>query len=76
MRGKVFIFIRRVLMTKRKSGMRLSAPKQVTWLVAVVLGLVGLLGNFGALAVFAQYAFWLMAAGWLLLVLATLLQGL
>jgi hypothetical protein len=63
-------------MAKRKSGMQLSAPKQVTWLIAVALGLLGLLGKFGALAVLAQYGFWLMAAGWLLLVLATLLEGL
>jgi len=63
-------------MAKRKSGMQLSAPKQVTWLIAVALGLAGVLGKFGALAVLAQYAFWLMAAGWLLLVLATLLEGL
>jgi hypothetical protein len=56
--------------------MQLSAPKQVTWLIAVALGLAGVLGKFGALAVLAQYAFWLMAAGWLLLVLATLLEGL
>jgi uncharacterized membrane protein YgdD (TMEM256/DUF423 family) len=41
-----------------------------------VLGVLGLLGGFKVLAFLAPYGFWLLAAGWLLLVLATLLEGL
>jgi hypothetical protein len=63
-------------MAKKSSGLQLSAPKQVTWLIAVVIGVAGLLGKLGALAVLAKYDFWLMALGWFLLVLATLLEGL
>lgn len=62
-------------MAKRKSGMGLSAPKQVTWWIAVLLGVLGLLGGLGVLGAFASYAFWLMTAGWGLLVIGTLLEG-
>jgi heme A synthase len=56
--------------------MRLSAPKQVTWIIAVILGIVGVVGMLGTFPVIAGFAFWLVVAGWVLLVLATLLEGL
>ena len=56
--------------------MNLSAPKVVTWWIAVGLGVLGLLGFTGTIAGLDQYAFWLVAAGLVLLVLATLLKDL
>jgi hypothetical protein len=54
----------------------LSAPKVVTWWIAIGLGVLGILGYTGTVAALSEYAFWLVAAGWLLLVLATLLRDL
>lgn len=56
--------------------MRLSPPKVITWWIAVFLGVLGLLGHSGAIAGLSAYAFWLVTAGLILLVLATLLKDL
>ena len=56
--------------------MRLSAPKKVVWLIAVILGVLGLIGHFVVLPVVTPYSFWLVAVGFIILVLATLLEGL
>jgi hypothetical protein len=55
--------------------MKLSAPSQVLWIVAVILGIVGILAKLGAIAAIAQYDFWLVAIGWAVLVVATLLRN-
>ncbi|MEM9555914.1 MAG: hypothetical protein AAGC60_16785 [Acidobacteriota bacterium] len=56
--------------------MKLSAPTQAVWIVAVILGLLGIIGFLGFVPQLAQYAFWLVTLGFLLLVFATLLRGL
>jgi heme A synthase len=56
--------------------MKLSAPKQISWIIALILGIVGVLASLGVLPMFAAYAFWLVVAGWGLLVLATLMRSL
>jgi hypothetical protein len=55
--------------------MRLSAPKQAVWVIAVILGVLGILGTFVVLPFVTVYSFWLVAAGFVLLALATLLDG-
>ncbi len=62
-------------MAKKSSGMNLSAPKQATWWLAVILGVFGLLGGLGIVGAIASYGIYLLAIGWLLLVLGTLLEG-
>ena len=62
-------------MAKRK-GFSLSAPKNATWLICLVLGVAGLLGQFAKVQPLANYAFWLLAVAWGLLILATALEGL
>lgn len=57
-------------------NMKLSAPKVITWWIAVILGVLGLIGHFGTIAVLSQYSFWLVAVGLVLLVLATLIKDL
>jgi Na+-translocating ferredoxin:NAD+ oxidoreductase RnfD subunit len=47
--------------------MRLSAPKVVTWWIAVILGILALLGSQGIMAGLSQYAFWLAMSGLALL---------
>ena len=57
--------------------MRLTPPKNITFWISVVLGLLGLLVFIGLLPMIAlKYAFWLTFAGFALLVLALLVKGL
>jgi hypothetical protein len=45
-------------------------------LICVILGAVGVLGALGKIQGLVDYSFWLVTAGWGLLVLATALEGL
>ena len=56
--------------------MKLSAPKNVTWLIALVLGVLGILGTFVRIPLVTDYSFLLVVVGFVLLALATLLKGL
>ena len=56
--------------------MKLSSPKTVTWWIAVVLGVLGILGNFVTLPFVSGLAFWFVAIGFVILALATYLKGL
>jgi len=56
--------------------MKLSAPKVITWWIAVVLGALGLLGHLGAVGGLSAASFWLVAAGLVLLAVATLVRDL
>jgi hypothetical protein len=56
--------------------MKLSAPKNVTWWVGVVLGVLGFLGNFMALPVIGGLSFWLLFLGFAILAVATFVEGL
>ena len=53
-----------------------SAPKRVTWWIAVVLGVAGILANAGMLPFLAAYAFWLVVIAFVLLALATVVKDL
>jgi hypothetical protein len=59
--------------------MKLSAPKVVTWLVALILGVVGILIHVGSISIVAVpygLGFWLVAVAFVLLLVATLMKGL
>jgi hypothetical protein len=56
--------------------MNLSAPKNLTWIIAVVLGVLGFLGNFVALPVIGGFTFWLLFLGFAILAVATFVEGL
>jgi hypothetical protein len=60
----------------RRIIMRLSAPKKVTWWIAVIVGVVGILANLITIPVLSGFAFWLVVIGFVLLALATYLKGL
>ena len=53
--------------------MRLSAPKNITWWIAIALGMIGFLGTFMALG---SISFWLLFLGFVLLAVATMVDGL
>jgi hypothetical protein len=59
--------------------MKLSAPKMITWLVALVVGVIGILIHVGSLSIVAVpfgLGFWLVVVAFVLLLVATLLKGL
>ncbi len=56
--------------------MRLSPPKQTTWVIAVIAGLLGFLGAYTPIPVVSGFSFWLIFGAFVLLALATLLKGL
>lgn len=56
--------------------MKLTPPKVITWWIALILGLLGLFGFLGVIAGLTQYAFWLVAAGLALLLIACLVKNL
>jgi hypothetical protein len=56
--------------------MKTNAPKQVTWIISVVAGALGILGYLAVVPPLAPYAFWLVCAGFVILALASVLEGL
>jgi hypothetical protein len=56
--------------------MKTNAPKQATWWIAFIVGAAGVLANFVTIPVLSGIAFWLVAIGFVLLALATVLRGL
>ena len=56
--------------------MKLSAPKQVTWFVALALGIIGLIAQLVTIPVLSGLAFWLVLLALILLLVATFLPGL
>jgi hypothetical protein len=58
----------------------MKSPKLITWCIALLLGLLGVLLKLGVLAIvglpFALSSFWVVAAALVLLLLATILPGL
>ena len=58
--------------------MKFNAPKTLTWLICLVLIVVGILAKFNIIPVafIVANAFWFVAVGGVLLLLATMLKGL
>ncbi|HMR98817.1 MAG TPA: hypothetical protein PKK96_08465 [Anaerolineales bacterium] len=55
--------------------MKLSPPKAITFWIGVVLGLLGLLGGIGVIGALTGFAFWLAFAGFAVLALGLLVNG-
>jgi len=57
--------------------MKLSAPKMVTWIIALVVGVIGLLATLVALPVIsASVGVWLVFLALVLMLVATMVTGL
>lgn len=56
--------------------MKLSAPTVMVFWIAVILGVLGFLGNLVAIPVVSPYAFWFVFAGFALLAIAVITKGL
>jgi len=61
---------------KGETKMKLTPPKVITWWIAVILGVLGLLAYMGSLAALSTYAFWLVLIGLVLMLVATLIKDL
>jgi hypothetical protein len=58
------------------NNIKLSAPKQITWFIALALAVLALLGQTGTIAALTTYAFWLALIAAALMLLATIVKGL
>lgn len=56
--------------------MKLSKPKVISWWIAVILGILGILANFVHIPFVSTYAFWFVVAGLVLLAAATYFKNL
>ncbi len=56
--------------------MKLSAPKNSTFWVAVILALIGLIAFLGLIPGFGTYSFWLVLVGFVVLALGNTMKGL
>jgi hypothetical protein len=55
--------------------MNLNAPTKVVWIIALILGIVGILATLVTIPVITPaIGFWLVVAGWVLLLIATVLR--
>lgn len=61
--------------SKKSSGLNLSAPKQVTWVVSVIIGGLGLLAHLGVLSIGVAPVV-LLGIGFVVLAIATAVNGL
>ena len=55
--------------------MTLSAPKQIVFIIAVVLAILAVLGMFVAIPVVSANAFWTMTLAFIVLAAGNLLKG-
>ena len=56
--------------------MKLSAPKQVTWWIALIVGVVGIIASLVTIPGLSGIAFWLVVVAFVLLLLASFVPGL
>ena len=56
--------------------LNLSAPKNITWWIAIALGVLALLGSLMSIPVISGLSFWLLFLGFALLAVATMIEGL
>ena len=54
----------------------MNAPKKLTWFIAFVLGVLGIVGTYVAIPFVTAYAFWFVVAGFAILTLGCLIKGL
>jgi type IV secretory pathway VirB3-like protein len=56
--------------------MKLSRPKESTFIIAVILAVLAFLGSITAIAFVSANAFWILLIGFILLALGNLYKGL
>lgn len=56
--------------------MKTNAPKQITWMIAVILGVLGVASVYVPIPVVSDHSFWVVVIGFVLLTLGTMLKDL
>jgi len=56
--------------------MKLSAPKKITWWVAVVLGVLSIIVRYAPVPSIFNHYYLFMTAGWLVFIVATVVDAL
>lgn len=56
--------------------MKTNAPKQITWLIAVIVGALGIAGQFVVIPTVSEHSFWFVTTGFVALALGTMLKDL
>jgi hypothetical protein len=52
-----------------------SAPKQITWIIGLVLGIAGIIGHYMHVEFLTEHNFLLLLIGYVVLVLGTSMKG-
>lgn len=55
--------------------MKPSAPKNITWIIGLVCGILGIIGHFGQVQVLSEYSFTLLLIGFIALAVGTSVKG-
>lgn len=55
--------------------MRLSAPRQITFWIAVIIAILGVLASLVEIPVLSGIALWLVVVGFIVLAVGTVLEG-
>jgi len=55
--------------------MKPSAPKNITWIIGLVCGILGILGHFAQVQFISEYSFTLILVGFVALALGTSFKG-
>ena len=56
--------------------MKLNRPKNSTWTIAIILGILGILAHIVTIPVISPIAFWFVVAAFVLLAMGTYFKGL
>jgi hypothetical protein len=62
-------------MTLNQNIMKPSAPQKITWIIGLILGILGILGHFAQVEFISAYSFPLLMVGFIALALGTTLKG-
>ena len=55
--------------------MKLNAPTQMVWIIALVVGIIGVIASLVTIPVLSGFAFWIVVIAWLILVVSTAMKG-
>ncbi len=54
----------------------MNAPRKVTYLIALIIGVLGIVASFISIPFVSAYAFWFVVVGYVVLLVACLIKGL
>ncbi|MEN8119758.1 MAG: hypothetical protein ABFS35_05405 [Bacteroidota bacterium] len=55
--------------------MQPSAPKSIIWIIALIAGVLGIIGYFVNIPFVSAYSFWLILVGFVMLAVGTTFKG-